>query len=191
MSRGALTPSVAFAAVVFLIMLPGCATYSRAHSSYRHRQTGLQMELPAGWLQYTPAHPGLTLTRDGLRLECISILVTKCGAKLPGTQRVYRADMLPHELAELSLGLIESSEATKNFQIERVELVPIAGRDGFQADAIFVDEGGLPKRLRVVGFAIGQYVCELRYSAAATAYFEKYEPAFQAVVASIRCTAPK
>lgn len=179
------------AGAIALFLLSGCATYTKVRSPYRHRKTGLQVVLPTDWLRYTPDRPDLTLTRNGLQLERISVVVTKCGKELTGTARVYRVGMLPNEIAELSLGLIESSEVTRNFKIESVDLVRIAGRDGYQAEAVYVDKTGLPKRLRIVGFGIGNYVCELRYSAADAAYFEKYEPAFDAVVTSVRVAARK
>lgn len=169
---------------VLLAQLVGCATYSRSADSYRHRKTKLQVALPDDWLRYNPARPVLTLTRDGLRLESISISMTKAGKKIPGTERVYQTQMLPHEIAELSLGLFEGRDDTKNFSIEKIELATVAGKDAYKADAIYIDAQGLPLRLRAYGVVIADYICEFRYVAARPIYFEKYLPVFERIVAS-------
>lgn len=126
------------------------------------------------------------MTRDGLRLEQISIALTKVGHDVPGTDRTYQAGMLPHEIAELSLGLLEPREGTKNFSIETIEVVNVTGHDAYKAEATYVDEGGLPKRLQIVGIMSGEFVCELLYAAADLVCFQKYEPAFEEMLAGVR-----
>lgn len=180
------TPFAIAALVLICIWAPGCATYSGARSPFRHRKTKLKVVVPKGWLRYNPANPTFTMTRDGLRLESITIAMKRIGKKLPDTERVYRANMMPHEVAELSLGLIEARDDTKNFEIQKIELATIVGRDGYLAHARYTDEGGLPMRLRMYGTVIGKYVCEFGYAAAESVYFEKYEKTFEDLVASAR-----
>jgi hypothetical protein len=172
--------------LALLVALPGCATYSRVGSTYRPSGTALEVQLPPGWLRYNPARNGFVMTRDGLRLETIALSSARIGKKLPKTERVYRADMLPYELAEVSLGLIEASGAAKNLKTETIELASVAGRDGYRADASYVDEQGLPKQLRMYGLIVGDHVCQMVYDAAKAVYYEKYLPAFEGLVASAR-----
>jgi len=123
-------------------------------------------------------------TRDGLRLEAIWISVKRMGKKLEGTRRLYQPSMLPHEIAELTLGLLEARDDTKNFQTEQIELKEVVGVEGYEARARFVDAGGLPKRLLLRGAALHGYVCEFGYVAAETAYYERYLPAYEEIVSS-------
>ena len=92
----------------------------------------------------------------------------------------------PHEIAELSLGLIEARDGTKNFKVERIELANLAGHEGYRAEARFFDAQGLPKRLHAYGVMIGEYVCEFRYVGAEKVYFERYLPVFEEIIASLR-----
>lgn len=171
---------------LLLSIVGGCATYTPVGKVYRNGGARLEVELPKDWLRFTPGRPAYVITRDGLRLEKISIRMVKMGKKLPGTDRRYQPDMLPHEIAELSLGLIESSDKTSNFQVERIELARVAEHDGYKASALFTDKGGLRKHLYLYGAAIRGHVCEFRYEAAATVYFDKYVDTFEHLVTSAR-----
>jgi hypothetical protein len=173
-------------ATLMLAQFSGCATYSRVGESYRHGRTRLEVKLPAGWLRYNPARPAFAMTRDGLRLESITISVTRAGKELAGTDRVYQAKMLPHEAAELSLGLIETREDTKHFSVDKIELATVAGHEGYRADATYVDSQGLPKRLWMYGALITDHLCEFSYTGAESVYFERYLPVFKELVASAR-----
>lgn len=164
----------------------GCSIFSPVDESYHHKKAGLRVDLPQGWLRFNPRRPDYVMTRDGLRLEMISLQVIRMGKQLAGTDRVYQPDMLPYEVAELSLRLWEDLDETKNFEIERIESVKLAGHDGYKADALFTDTTGLRKRLRVYGAPIGDYVCEFSYEAAQEVYFDKYGDVFEQLVASAR-----
>jgi len=167
-------------------MAAGCGPYLSAGKTYRNYATRLRVDLPEGWLQFTPERPACVITKDGFRLETISIRVTKLGKKLPATKRVYRADMLPHEIAQLSLGLMESSDEAKDFQVQEIQLAKVAGHNGYKACASFVDKQGLRKRLCLYGAVIGDSLCELRYTAAEHVYYERYLPAFEQMVVSAK-----
>jgi hypothetical protein len=174
---------------VLLASVPGCATYSRVGSTYRPSGTTLEVQLPAGWLRYNPARNGYVMTRDGLRLETIALSSARIGKKLPKTERVYRADMLPYELAEVSLALFAASGAAKNLRTETIELASVAGRDGYRADASYIDEHGLPKQLRIYGLIVGDHVCQMVYDAAKAVYYDKYLSTFEGLIASARVVA--
>lgn len=167
-----------------LVAVTGCATYSSAPRSYDHFWTQLQVALPEGWLQYNPESSALVITKDGLQLEQIRISMTRAGKRLEDTERRYQRGMLPHEIAELSLALLEAREDTNDFEIEKMDFATIAGHDGFHATARFLDESGLKKRVYLYGAMLDGYVFELLYVAAEQVYFEKYRPAFEHVVAS-------
>jgi len=172
--------------VVLVFALAGCKTYSPVDAEFADKSAGVRIDLPAGWLHYKPGKPGYVMTRDGLRLVRIEIVVAKYGDELPGTQRVYRAEMPPHEMAELSTSLLGAADIRKNFAIEKIELAQIAGRAGFRAAASFVDPHGLPMRLLVCGVGLSRHYLELRYDAAGEVYFDRRLDEFEQVVQSAR-----
>lgn len=167
-----------------LLCCIGCADYARVKSPFKHHKTKLTVAVPSDWWQYRPPAPAYVVTKDGLRLETITIRVRKVGEELPDTERVYQAGMMPNEIAELSLGLLEAKEGTKNFEVKQITTAEVAGHEGYQAEAEYVDDTGLPKRLLIRGALIGEHVCEFIYDAQDRLYFDKHEPAFQRVVSS-------
>lgn len=173
--------------VLLALLLPtlaGCATYSPVRERYTLPRTQLVVNLPAGWLHYTPAHDGLVMTRDGLRLERIRIAVKRFGARVPNTDRVYQAGMLPLEAAELTLGLMTNTESIKNFETARIELAQVANCEGYRAEASFVDEQGLPARVRLYGVMLPEAVAEFEFVGEDSAYFDRYVDVFERLVAS-------
>jgi hypothetical protein len=184
----ALCLAVVVLAMLSLFGVSGCALYRPVGKAYSHWSSGLQIKLPEKWLQYTQAKSGFVITRDGLRLERITINAIRVGKKLEGTERVYRSGMIPYEAAELTIGRIRNQEQVRNFAVEKIDTASLAGRDAFQVDAAYADEGGLRKRMRVYGAVIGNYFCEIVFEAADLVYFSKYENACQSVVSSAKLT---
>jgi hypothetical protein len=174
-----------------LVIVSGCATYSRVGERYTEPRSKLVVTLPAEWLHYTAAHDEFLMTRDGLRLERIGIRVRRLGTKLPGTERVYQPGMLPLEVAELTLGLMTNVESAKNFTTDKIELAQVAGCEGFRADATFVDEQGLHLRMRLYGVVMPEAVAELRFVGEASVNYDKYLPVFERMMASAAIAAHK
>lgn len=166
------------------IVLAGCAPYARAPRTYSVATTRIKVDLPERWIQFNPANPAMVITRDGLALENIKISVTRTGKKLKGIERRYDPSMQPHDIAELSLALLDALDETNDFKVEKVESALVAAHDGYHATATYVDDQGLAKRLQLYGAMIGDCVCEFSYVATEPVYYEKYWPVFEKVLAS-------
>ena len=177
---------LAVSSITLLITVAGCGPYVSAPKRYSDFGSGLHADLPSGWLQYTESKDGFTITRDGLRLEKITIRTTRVGKKIEGIDRVYDANMMPHEVADLSIGLMKAKPDMKSFEVEKIDTARMAGQDGYKVDARYIDEGGLCKRLRLYGAVMGKYVCEFLYEAAEPDYFHRYEDAFENTVSSVK-----
>ena len=172
--------------IAFVFVISGCGPFVPAPKRYSEFNSGLQVDLPQKWLQFTKAKNGFTITRDGLRLEKITIKTTKVGKKIEGIERVYLPNMLPHEVADLSIGLIKAQPDVKSFEVHKVNAIQLAGQDGYRVDAVYIDEGGLVKRIRMDGAIVGKYVYELIYEAVDQVYFQKYESIYQNIVSSVK-----
>jgi len=168
-----------------ILMTSGCAAYSSVPKQFKHRRTSLVVNLPSGWLRFRSGTTAYIMTKNGLQLETIEISLRKIGKKLSGTERVFQGSMLPLEIAELSLGLIEASDATKNFKIEEIKLAHIGGQDGYEAVAHYYDTSGLKKRLLIYGMRIDDYICEFTFSAAQEVYYQKYLDVFTKLIDSV------
>ncbi|NLE57161.1 MAG: hypothetical protein GX616_02285 [Planctomycetes bacterium] len=164
----------------------GCATYEPIRGTYRDRAPKILVDLPDGWLRFNPGRPDYVMTKDGLRLEKIVIRVTRMNKKIKGTDRVYREDMLPQEIAELTLGLIRQREEYVNLEVDQIELAQVAGREAYKATAVYTHGQGLHKRMCIYGVPISGYVCEFAYEAAADVYYDRYWPVFERLVGSVR-----
>ena len=164
----------------------GCATYSPVGDVYKARRPKLTVDLPDGWLRFRSKQPAYLMTRDGLRLEVITLGITRTGKKLPGTKRVYKSDMLPIEVADLSLALLGALEEVKNLQVERIETASVADHHGYRASGRFIHTTGLPMRFLVYGISVEERVCEFGFLAAEEVYYDKYLKDFEDMVASAR-----
>ena len=173
--------------VVLLCSLStGCAQYERVGKTYRPFRPHIEIQPPLGWLRYNPERPDYVITKDGLRLERITVRTNKVGSELEDTERVYRADMLPQEVAELTLELIDAQEGYENMQVERIDLGDVAGQEAYKAEAAFTDDQGLAKRLSIHGTIISDHVVEFVYEAARNVYFDKYVATYEAMVQSTK-----
>jgi hypothetical protein len=78
------------------------------------------------------------------------------------------------------------SRRANDFKVEKIELVSVAGRDGYHATATFLDEQGLSKRLQLYGAMIEGYICEFCYLATEPIYYEKYRPVFDKMMSTVK-----
>jgi hypothetical protein len=170
---------------ILLLVGNGCSGYTRVPKSYSHFWTGVRADLPDGWVRYNPALPDWVMTRDGLQLENIKISVKRAGSKVEGSERRYQSSMMPHEIAELSLALLKVRDEVNDLEIESIDLVTIAERDGYFARATFEDDRGLTKRLQVFGAMIEGYVCEFWYIAEESIYYDKHRKAFEEIISTV------
>lgn len=107
------------AAVYLLASLTACAPWSRVDPSTRleTRSDDYSIELPVGWVKQTAGANDIFITRDGPALNYIAVTRQSHTRKLPYTKRETRADLLPHELAELVVAEWKGAEATANMEI--------------------------------------------------------------------------
>lgn len=181
-----------FAAIAALATI-GCAAYSRVDERYRDDRSGLELELPAGWLRLNAARPDFVMTRDGLRLERVAIDAVDVDHELKETKRVFRSDMTPYDMAELALSLIGADERVREMRLTRIDALRIAGNSGFVADAAFVDPHGLAMRMRLYGAIMPgksngakARAVQVSYAAPATGYFDRFLPVVEQMMSAAR-----
>ncbi len=169
------------------LLLTGCTAFRATDSTVAHRHTRLTVNIPPGWYVES-LDPVAVLSRNGPPLQRITISATPLGRPLAGTQRTYNDGMLPNEVADLALGLVEATPGHANFARLRLEFDQLAGADAFAAEATFVDASGLPKRLRLHGATLLGHIIQVAYEAADAVYYEMDLAAFENLLESARIT---
>ena len=107
--------------------LAACTPWARIDQGSRSetRRDDFSLDLPLGWVKRIADGTDFFVTHDGPALNYIVVNRQPHDRKLPGTKRVTRADMLPHELA---IAEWKSNEATANLEILSNTPVMLGGK---------------------------------------------------------------
>jgi hypothetical protein len=171
-----------------LSSLAGCTPWARVDSSTRleSRRDDYSLELPLGWVKRSPDTNDFFVTRDGPALNYILVSRQPHDRKLPHTRRATRADMLPHEVAELFLAEWKSSEATANLELLSNTPVLLGGKPAARLHIRYKNERGLPIERVLVARVDTKGRLTIVYEAPAIVYFQRGLPDFEAMLASVR-----
>ncbi|MFN3751149.1 MAG: hypothetical protein ACK4SR_07225 [Thiobacillus sp.] len=168
--------------------LTACAPWTRVDPATRleSRAGDYSIALPLGWVRQTAGANDIFLTRDGPALNYIAVARQPHSRKLPYTRRETRADLLPHELAELVVAEWKSAEATANLEIVATRPLLLDGRPAVRVQGRYKNARGLPIERVVVALVDARGRLTLFYEAPAIVYFQRGLPDFEAMVASLR-----
>lgn len=169
-----------------LLLCAGCAlwTPAKAGKPVEHLWLQLTLQVPEGWMVATFSE-GLFTTRHGLELESIHVRRWPRTTEVKGTGRTIEDDMLPAEIAEISLDSRRLDEGVGGLEV--IENVPatVDGRDCYKIDYRFRNDPGLPIRTVEYGCVVKQWIYRFEYRAAAQHYFDAGYPGFGQLVASV------
>ncbi|MEW6119010.1 MAG: hypothetical protein AB1593_02845 [Pseudomonadota bacterium] len=175
------------------VTLSACAPWSRVEPDNRgfDKRNDYSLDLPTGWVRRTADVNDVFITRDGPALNYIVVTRQPHDRKLPRTKRETRARMLPFELAELTLAEWRSSNATANLEILANTPATLGGHPAARVHVRYRNERGLPIERVMVAMVDTRGRLSLLYEAPAIVYFERGLPAFEALLASVRLSAPE
>lgn len=173
---------------LLLVSLAACAPWTRIDQTARNetRQNDYSIDLPLGWVKRSADTHELFVTRDGPALNYIVVSRQPHDRKLPRTKRETRADMLPHEVAEVALAEWRSSEATANLQILANTPAMLGGRPAARVHIRYKNERGLPIDRVMILLVDANGRLSILYEAPAIVYFDRGLPEFEAMAASVR-----
>lgn len=182
----------ALVAACLLVSLAACAPWARIDPGGRleTRADDYSVELPVGWVKQTGGPNDLFITRDGPALNFIIVARQPHSRKLPQTKRETRADLLPHELAELVIAEWKGTEATANLEVVSSAPLLLDGRPAVRVHGRYKNERGLPIDRVIVVLADARGRLTLFYEAPAIVYFQRGLPDFDTMVTSLRFRAP-
>jgi len=175
---------------LLIASLAACAPWTRVDPTSRTdtRRDDYSLELPLGWVKRTADANDIFVTRDGPALNHIVVNRQPHDRKLPHTKRETRADMLPHEIAELAIAEWKSTEATANLELVSNTPVLLGGKPAVRVHVRFKNERGLPIERVMVALVDAKGRLSILYEAPAIVYFQRGLPDFEAMVASVRFT---
>ena len=173
---------------LLIASLAACAPWTRVDQASRleTRRDDYTLELPLGWVRHTASANDFFVTRDGPALNYIVVNRQPHDKKLPHTKRETRADMLPHEIAELTLAEWKSAESTANIEVVSNAPVMLGGRPAVRVHVRYKNERGLPIERVMVALVDAKGRLSIQYEAPAIVYFQRGLADFEAMVASVR-----
>ena len=178
----------AFAIGLMLASLAACTPWARVDQGSRTetRRDDFSLDLPVGWVKRTANGNDFFVTRDGPALNYIVVKREPHDRKLPGTKRTTRADMLPHEIAEIAIAEWKSTEATANLEVLSNTLAMLGGKPAARVHIRYRNERGLPLERIMVSLFDAKGRLSVVYEAPAIVYFQRGLADFEAMVASVR-----
>lgn len=176
------------AIALVLASLAACTPWARVDPGSRTetRRDDFSLDLPLGWVKRTADGNDFFVTRDGPALNYIAVNRQPHDRKLPGTRRVTRADMLPHEIAELAIAEWKSAEATANLEVVSSAPVMLGGKPAARVHIRYRNERGLPIERVMVSLFDTKGRLSIVYESPAIVYFQRSLADFEAMVASVR-----
>ena len=173
---------------LLLVSLAACAPWARVDPGNRNetKRDDYTLDLPVGWVKHTADANDFFVTRDGPALNYIVVNRQPHDRKLPRTKRETRADMLPHEVAELAIAEWKSSEATANLQVLSNTPLMLDGSPAARVHIRYKNDRGLPIERVMVALVDSKGRLSIQYEAPAIVYFQRGLADFEAMVASIR-----
>ena len=173
---------------LLLASLAACTPWARVDQSSQmeSKRDDYTLELPLGWVKRTIETSDLFVTRDGPALNYIVVNRQPHDRKLPRTKRETRADMLPHELAELAIAEWKSTEPTANLEVISNAPFPLGGKPAVRVHIRYKNDRGLPIERVMVALVDAKGRLSLQYEAPAIVYFQRGLADFEAMVASVR-----
>ena len=176
-------------AIGFLLAsLAACTPWARVDQSSQResKRDDYTLELPLGWVKRTTETSDLFVTRDGPALNYIVVNRQPHDRKLPRTKRETRADMLPHEVAELAIAEWKSTEATANLEVVSNTPAMLGGKPAVRIHIRYRNDRGLPIDRVMVALFDAKGRLTIQYEAPAIVYFQRGLADFEAMVASVR-----
>jgi hypothetical protein len=171
--------------LVLLLLLTGCATWTRVGGDYSSSSENYSVELPDGWMR-APSGDRLVITRDGILLQNIIVETKMVDAELTGTKKKLKKGMLPQEVAEVILDGVSSNQANLSFELLENQPTTISGLAGFKAVFGYKTKSGLRIKAVYYGLLAGDTYYGLYYAASRRYYFDKDIETFEKVVQSFK-----
>jgi hypothetical protein len=145
-----------------------------------------EAELPVGWTKFNMFGSQLYLSKDGFKLQMISLSQSRTNAELPVTKKRIKEGMLLQEIAEIVIDEATLSQEHKDFKIVSNAPTKIGGFDAFRLEYTFVNDHFVKYRSILYGFVYKKKYYEVQYSATQQHYWDDGFKDFEVFVESFK-----
>ena len=168
-------------------MLHGCVAWTRVEQPRTQGPGGhYTVDLPDGWMRASFRGDRILITRDGFGLQVIEVIRVDHDKAFSQIEKASSPDMLPSELAELTLADARAEATTEHLQVVSNEPVVIGGRPGFRLQFEFKNPRSLRYERVTYGMAAEDGYYRITYQAPRLHYFERDLNTFESIVHSFR-----
>ncbi len=175
--------------ILSLLILTSCVSnWKRVDDKNRlYQNTWFTFNAPSGWMLLDRGD-SVTLSRDGPDLQRIGVVFNKPEEAFPTIKKPSSTDMLPSELAELTIAEIRASQENGMPGMEVVSNVPITidGHQGFALHLRFKLDSGLRYETLVNGFVTQEGLYALYFRAPTLHFFNRDHDAYNEIIESFR-----
>jgi hypothetical protein len=179
---------------LLLINLAGCSTLvpwtQLKGALYTDSNRKFKATVPAGWMRFN-ADKNFVITRDGVKLNQITVIRGAPDVELENTKKRFSAEMTPQELGETQTALLKSTPDITDVVIVENRPITIGQSGGFLLKYTFRNNDGLRYEGRAAGFLHGRWIYRLFYEAPTQHYFPLYEPHWETFLESFQIVPPE
>lgn len=139
---------------------------------------------PGGWMHMTTQDSEM-FSKDGPYLEYIYVQEKPLNQGFRFTPKKMKADMLPHEAAQLIIDNMRSDPRIHQFNLLSNEPAIVSNQTGFRLAYTYLDPNGVMIQSVYYGVVLPQFFFNLRYTATQRHYFHQEMPAFKEFFSSL------
>jgi hypothetical protein len=140
---------------------------------------------PEGWMHLRTQGSEM-LSKDGPYLEYILVQSRTLSQRFRFTNQKLKADMLPHEAAQVIADNMRSDPLIRQLRLLASEPAIVGGHTGFRIVYSYQDPNNVEIKTIYYGVILPDRFFNLRYTAARRYYFNKELPAFNEVFDSLQ-----
>jgi len=172
-----------------VLLITSCASsWTRVDDKSRlYQNSWFTFSAPTGWMLLDRGD-SVTLSRDGPELQRIGVVFNPSDEAFPTLKKSASIDMLPSELAELTIAEIRASheDGMSGMEIVSNKPVTINGHQGFALHLRYKLDSGLRYESMVNGFVTTQGLYALYLRAPSLHYFKRDQDVYNQVIETFR-----
>lgn len=140
---------------------------------------------PKGWMHMATQDSEM-FSKDGPYLEYIFVQSRPLNQGFRFTSKKMKADMLPHEAAQLIVDNMQSDPQIHQFKLLSSEPTFVSNHTGFKLAYTYQDQHGVLIQSVYYGVVLPHVFFNLRYAATQRHYYHQELPAFEKLLRTLR-----
>ncbi len=165
--------------------LSGCAVWTKLDGG-QLSHAGVSISAPADWMHLAANRDALTITRDGLGVQNISIAYLTSDKAFPKTKQSLSSDIAPQELAQRVIGELRQQPGLASLEVKQIAPATVAGKPGFRALLEWRNDRGAAFQRVVTGSVVDGGLFLAQFHALKRYFYERDVKTFDTVLAGAK-----